>query len=364
MDNKKDRSDSGTPAPFAGDVQVLGLLNKIPAALALDNFPVKLPAVQAPSLEGLTAQLSPRPITRDDLLERLAELVRQHAQRRMRVDGEAVAMGDEVVLDTLGSVRGRLLPFSIRENWTVLVHPDPLLPAFFEALVGRTVGLSVDIALTLPPDYPAAALRGEQARFLVDVKEARELVLPDPQSPEFLAAVGRGATLTELMRNLGDELAQERNDEAEREAREHVLDVLVERARVEVSPALVDEEIRRRWMEAERPILERKDFEADELQQALDAWLKDPLTRADAERRLKVSLVLAAIAKRDQLQPQREALDAIVGLLTGPAKLPREQLKQVLQSDPEAQERLANVMMQLAAIDHVMSKVKLTAPQP
>jgi trigger factor len=143
-----------------------------------------------------------------------------------------------------------------------------------------------------------------------------------------------------------------------------VLDVLVERARVEVSPALVDEEIRRRWMEAERPILERKDFEADELQQALDAWLKDPLTRADAERRLKVSLVLAAIAKRDQLQPQREALDAIVGLLTGPAKLPREQLKQVLQSDPEAQERLANVMMQLAAIDHVMSKVKLTAPQP
>ncbi len=361
MDKKKERSDSSAPVPTTGDVHVLGLLNKIPAALALDNAPVKLPEVQAPSLEGLTAQLSPRPITQDELLERLADLVRNHAQRRMRADGEQVAMGDEVVLDTVGYARGRLLPFSVRESWSVLVNPDPLLPGFFEALVGRQVGLSVDIALTLPPNYPAEALRGASARFLVDVKEARELALPDPQSPEFIASLGRGATLAEVLRHLGDELATEHADEAEREAREQVLDVLVERAGVEVPPALVDEEIRRRWVEAERPILQRKAFEADELQQALEGWLQDPLTRADATRRLKVSLVLAAIARRDQLQPRREALDAIVGLLTGPAKLPREELKKVLQSDAAARERVANVMMQLAAIDHVMSKVKRTA---
>ena len=158
--------------------------------------------------------------------------------------------------------------------------------------------------------------------------------------------------------------AQERNDEAERAARDRVLDVLAERTGVEVPRALVDEEIRRRWAEAERPILERKSFEANELQQALEAWLTDPLTRADATRRLKISLVLAAIAKRDQLQPQREALDAVAGLLTGPAKLSREQLNEVFQNDPEARERLANVLMQLTAIDHVMSKVKFTAPAP
>jgi len=362
MDNKKDRSGNGTPARFAGDLQALGLLNKIPAALVLDNIPVKLPTVQAPSLEGLTAELSPRPITQDDLLDRLAELVRQHAQRRARADGDLVGLGDEVVLDTIGKVGGRFLPFSIRENWTALVNPDPLLPGFFEALAGCTVGLSVAVSLTLPRNYPVEALRGATARFLVDVKEAYELELPDPQSPEFLASVGRGATLAELLRQLNADLAQERTDEAARAAREQVLDVLIQRVEVEVPRAVVDEEIRRRWAEAERPILERKDFEADELQQALGAWQADPITRADATRRLKIALVLAAIAKRDQLQPQRDALDTIVGMLTGPAKLPREQLKEVFQRDPAAQERLANVMMQLAAIDHVMSKVKFTSP--
>jgi trigger factor len=236
-----------------------------------------------------------------------------------------------------------------------------MLPGFFEALVGRQVGLSVEIPLTLPQDYPVEPLRGASARFLVDVREARELTLPDPQSPQFIASLGRGATLTEVLQKLGDELANERTDEAMREAREHVLDVLVERAKVAVPRELVDEEIRRRWTEAERPILMRKAFEPDELIQALDAWQQDPLTRADAARRLRIGVVLAAIARRDQIQPRREDLDTIAGLLMGPAKLTRAQLKQALENDPTAQERLANVMMQLAMIDHVMSKVKLTA---
>ena len=362
MANKKDRSERSLPVTATGDVQVNGLLSKVPAALALDNPPVKLPEVQPPSLEGLAAQLSPRPITQDELLERLAELVREHAQRRMRAQGESVALGDEVQLDTIGYAQGRILPFSVREGSWALVNPDPLLPGFFEALVGRQVGLSVDIALTLPPDYPVEALRGAAARFLVDVREARELTLPDPGAPQFIAALGRGATLADVLQQLADELANEHADEAVREAREQVLDVLVERAKVEVPTALVDEEIRRRWTEAERPILMRKAFEPDELIQALDAWQQDPLTRADATRRLKIALVLAAIARRDQIQPRREELDTIAGLLTGPGKISREQLEQVLHNDAAAQERLTHVMMQLAAIDHVMSKVKLTAP--
>jgi trigger factor len=364
MANKKDRPGHSTSEAFTGDVQINGILNKIPAALALDGAPVKLPEVEAPSLEGLTAELSPRPLTQDDLLERLAELVREHAQRRDRAQMERVALGDEVLLDTIGYAKGRILPFSIRENRWALVNPDPLLPGFFESLVDRQVGLSLDIALTLPPDYPVESLRGASARFLVDVKEARELSLPDPGSPAFLASLWRGDTLQDVMRELGEELAQERTEEAAREAQERVLDVLVERAPVEVPAPLVDEEIRRRWAEAERPILQRKDFGPDEQQQALDAWQQDPLTRADATRRLKIALVLAAIARRERIQPQREPLESAVELLTGPAKIPREQLKRALQNDPGLMERLANVVMQLTVIDHVMSKVKLTAAPP
>src|SRR5688572_20933708 len=100
MAKKKDRSESTLPVTATGDVQVHGLLKQVPAALALDNAPVKLPEVQPPSLEGLTAQLTPRPLTEDDLLERLADLVREHAQRRVRAQGESVALGDEVQLDT------------------------------------------------------------------------------------------------------------------------------------------------------------------------------------------------------------------------------------------------------------------------
>ena len=262
------------------------------------------PAVKAPSLDNLQVKVPAfEPLKEEDLLGRLHELALEHASKRDRAPGEAVRMGDMVLLDTLGYAEGRLIPFSARSELELEMAPQTLFPGFCEALEGAPVGDGREFELIVPDDYPIEALRGVKATFLVDVLAAQQLELPEPDSAEFLQALGRGDSLEEVLEALADELADEQAEEMWLEAQEQVLDELVLRTgEVQLPPGLVDEEIQEQWGADELPMLQEKDFDEDELQEALEGWLEDPDTRVDAERRLRVSLALKAVIDAERLQ--------------------------------------------------------------
>ncbi|AKQ68872.1 Cell division trigger factor [Myxococcus hansupus] len=358
----QDESQGGrNNARSLAELHALGIMKKMPAALQLDSTePVDLPTVTAPSLDGVSVvQVAPAPLTEQDLVERFDALRRKHADSRERQPGEEVALEDEVLLDVLGYANERLIPYSAKENWWTRVAADPVVPGFFEALVGAKVGQSFVIELTLPEHYPVEALRGQSARFLLEVRAARELKVLDDDAPELLSRLGMGST-TDIMRKLGDELAQERLAEADRLTQERVMDVLVERTPVELSAALLDEEIRRRWADSERPLLLRKDFQQDELQDALEGWQADPLTRMDAAYRITLALALRAIAERDGIQPDRAATEAMLTDLADFTGVSREEMGRSVKEDAALAQRLFEMALRTSIIDHVMKQVTLT----
>jgi trigger factor len=370
--SSRDGSSEDKPAlPSLRELQGLLRLNRVPAALTLEDIPAELPRAgelpraEAPSLEGLTvARPTVAPVTEEDLLERLDQLKFEVAPRYDRPPGEPVALGDEVLLDVLGYSRGRLIPFAARADWWVRVKPEPLLPGFFEALVGARAGKTLELALTLPPGYPVAALRGAPAHFVVAVKAVRVVDLPDDEAPEFLFSLGRGSTLREVMHRLAQELTEERRAVAAQQAKEAVLEQLADRCSVEVPARLIEEEVRLRWAESERQTLTELELPPSELQASLDGWLRDPLTRGEAAQRLKIALVLAAIAERERLQPRREDMDSILDTVSRASKAPRTEVGAWLRADPALAPRLHNLLMHLAAVDHVMSKVVFTLLNP
>jgi trigger factor len=352
---------AGRSGQSLGELQGQLLLKKSVGALTLDGpARLKLPSVQAPSLEGLTVEAPERaPITGEDIQERFEALCRAHAPRRDRQVGEEVALGDDVLLDVLGYAHGRLIPFSVRLDWWTELAPEPLLPGFFEALAGAKVGVSAAVAIELPQTYAVESLRGATAEFIVEVKAAQELGPVDLESPEFLASLGLGSTLEEALEQVAEALAIEREVAARRELEERVLEVLLERTPLELDPSLIDEEIRQRWLQAEYPALVAKDFDAEELQEAWEGWRTDASTRIDAEWRLRVALVLQAIVLRDGVQPQRDEVEALFDEVAESSQVPVEELVKRLESpDSPMSERFANLVMQAAALRHVLSKVK------
>ena len=314
--------------------------------------------VTAPSLEGLSVTVpAPRGVTREQLLERFHALVREHASMRARQRGEPLRRGDQVTLDVLGYSGGHLIPFSARSHLSLELAPHSVLPGFSEALIGRAVGDTPQVRLTLPDDYPVASLRGHSAVFLVDILAAREMTLPDADSEAFLKALGRGPTHEAVMASLLEELEGELAEALRAEARERVLSALLERAGPPAVPAaLVDEEVRRQWLHTEAPLLRNKCFDASELQEALDGWLRDGPTRARAERQLRAALVLGAVARREGALLANERLDAIVDDVAEQLEISADELREG--GDP-VYDRMQEVAWHLVLMDHVLSRARV-----
>jgi trigger factor len=345
--------------PASSSAQVRRLKEQLPVTPAEHSGPVSLPAVKAPSTEGIEVTVpAPPPLAEDELIRRFHELARSLAEVRTRQQGEEVAMGDDVQLDIIGYSNGHLIPFSIRTGYWMELAPQEMLPGFADAIVGSAVGDCLKIDLVLPAEYPVEALRGQPATFLVDLMGAREVKMPDTDSAEFLLKLGRGPTHEEVMESIADELLDEQADVLWLDAQNMVLDELASRTQVEIPAALVDEEIRRRWMAAEGQAVTEKEFSAEEKQEALDLWRKDPATRAEVERRLRISLALKAVAERDglKLEPQKtfELLENQVAAFG----LTAAQLREAL-VDPQAAGQLKDAAWHLMAVEYVMGKAKV-----
>ncbi|QRO02461.1 peptidylprolyl isomerase [Archangium violaceum] len=335
------------------------MAEQVPVVSSVSSGPVPLPEVKAPSTEGIEVTVpAPPPLGEDALIRRFHELARALAEVRERKEGEEVVLGDDVQLDVLGYANGQLIPFSIRIDYWMELAPQEMLPGFADAIAGSAVGDSLKIDLVLPANYPVESLRGTPASFLVDLVGAREVKMPDTDSDEFLRKLGRGDTHEEVMESIANELLDEQADVLWLDAQNMVLDELASRTQVEIPPTLVDEEIRRRWMAAEGEALEEKEFSPEEKQEALDLWMKDPATRADVERRLRISLALKAVAAKDKLELRPEKAFEVLEDSAVAFGLTSAQLREAL-VDPKAASQLQNVAWHLMAVEHVMNKAKV-----
>ncbi|WP_223637991.1 peptidylprolyl isomerase [Corallococcus sp. EGB] len=338
------------------------LLKMSPVVSSVSAEALKLPSVQAPSLEGIAVRVpTPDDLTEEDLLRAFHEKRRAVATTRERQKGEALEPGDDVQLNIVGYCDGKLIPFSARFGMTTELAPIEALPGFCEALAeGGKVGESIQIALDLPADYPVEGLQGKPARFLVDIVGAHQVTMLPDSSPELLQKLGMGSTLEEVFSNIREELEDEVAGQLWARAQDMVLDEVARRAPVELPRVLVEEELRRRWVQAEGQAMVAYNYDVDEQQEALQGWLTDPTTRADTERRLRIGLALKAVTEAEKLQLTPEKLEQLIRDYVEPFGLTAEDAHAALRESPETTRRLAELGWYLLAVEHVMNKAKVT----
>lgn len=331
-----------------------------PARRAEQGQPVELPQVAAPSLEELSVTLpKPEGFTAEQVQERFQELARAHATERYRLPTEAIAWGDEVLLNIVGYANGRLIPFSVRTHVWLTLEPEPMLPGFYEALCGHSPGESLVVDLVLSDEYPAEALRGTPARFLVDIQAARQVTYPDPESPEFLEAFGRGCTLEQATHLVTQLMEEEAAQMLLAQAQQRVLNEVASRTQVEIPSELIDEEIRRRWGASEGRALLELHFSDEEQEESLSGWLEDAATRAEVEQRLRIALALGAICKRDGLILSPERVEKLLREEAAAGGLSMDAVADALRAEPQRLAQIDQVAWHLLAVDHVMSHAKV-----
>jgi trigger factor len=312
--------------------------------------------VVPPALEDLEVEVTPpEPVTDVEIISRLGELRFLHAARAPRASGEAVAEGDEAVVDVVGRCDGALLPFSAREDELLWVEePDGL----GRAILGWRVGDRKTLDQRVRDDYPVPALRGRLARFDIRVKAAAAVTLPNPTAPEFLRALGHGDTLKDALAGVNATLQEERVLRVRLEATRGALEQVVARTKVEVPEGLVDLEIGLAWRENEGAVLERM-AAPGERDDALRGWLNEPRMRAETQARIATTLTLRAIAEREGLAPDQAKMNAEIGRVVDALGLGRRAIRGGSDGDALTYLEAAERLNHLAAVAHVMKHVTI-----
>lgn len=274
--------------------------------------------------EGLAGQ---RPVFRVDeahVARELEQLRERFAEMVEEPEGTPVATGHVVTLDFEGRIDGKPFPGSRGEGVRLEVGSGRFPPGFEDQLLGARAGEEREIRIAFPEDVGNPELAGREAIFSVRVLAVARRELPELDD-EFARDVGDFETLEELRERIRAELRASAEREARSALERSVTDALLERNPVEAPPALVERvlgaRLRRLRQELEGRVPEAE-LEA-RLEGLAASW------RADAEREVKVDLLLDAVADAEDI---RVTDDEVEAHLRGQAEQRGVEAEQLLQA--------------------------------
>jgi trigger factor len=286
------------------DVEVLVLERGSPAKLKATI--TVMPEVTLADVATLNPDLHGHEVT-DEMLKRRLEDVREPMAEITPVEREA-RLGDIAVIDVEVEVDGELVESESRKAMEAELKEGVLLPELLAVLPGTFVDETRETKVTFPETYSEPKLAGKNATIRVTVRGVKEKVLP-PLDDALAKILSNGAheTVDSYRESVRQELEESVRAMEKLEREQEVVRALVEASSVEVPQTLVDRELTSQLESMERS-LNRQGLKLDRyleyLGKTLDQWIAEQ--RPDAEARLKIDLVLAEYAKRENLEPTDE----------------------------------------------------------
>jgi trigger factor len=315
-----------------------------------------LPKLELPEWRGLPGTMPAVAVT-DAEVE--AELEALRARRAPLVDaGEPAAKGHTCTIDYRGTIDGEPFEGGSAEGALVELGSDGYIPGFEEQLEGARPGEARQLRVTFPADYAAQELRGKQAVFAVDVKAVQKREAP-ALSDEFASSLGDAGvtTLDALRARLRSDLVARRERAAREELRRTVMEALVARSKFDVPPGLVSRRLDQRLEVAHQQL--GQFMPHAELHQRMDQWREE--WRPDAEREVRESLLLEAIADQEKIEVGDAQLEERIAQMARDQGLAAERLRKQYE-ERGLLENLRGRMRIDAALDRVLALAKVDQP--
>jgi trigger factor len=242
-------------------------------------------------------------ISDEDVNKKIEEIREQKAQY-VNVDPRPVEDGDHAVvsLESLSGVAGDPVK---TDELTLEIGGEETLPAFTENLRGVTPGDELEFEVKYPDDYGSARFAGKTIKFRALLKGIRRKELPEVND-EFAQDLGDYRSLDELRESVKKNIFAQRQAEAQQEAKNQLVEKLVDSHDFAVPEAFVDNQIRNRVEQSLRAMAGEG---IDPSNIKLD-WAKVKETQRDkALREVKASMLLSRISERESIHATRDEVD-------------------------------------------------------
>ena len=259
------------------------------------------PDVELGEYRGLPVKYQEPTVTDEDLDKRL-ESMREGKADYVNLDPRPIENGDYVLvhLKTLAGVGE-----AIDQDIQIQVGAEETLPGFNAALLGASPDETKEIEITYPEDYGGNKLAGKTVRFELTPKTLRKKELP-ALDDEFAKDLGDYQNFDELKEAVRKTIFHEKQYVAQQEAKEELIDRLVEAHSFPIPEAYVDRQIENQ-VRAQLREIAGQGVDPSTLQ--LD-WAKIKEKQRDkALRNVKASLLMEKISEREGIKATQDEVD-------------------------------------------------------
>jgi trigger factor len=178
----------------------------------------------------------------DAQVDKTIDEMRERAATFVPVEGRAAKDGDSVLIKLKGMPVGGGEPVEA-ENILVPLGAEETLASFTENLRGAAAGDNRKFQARYPDDYPDQKLAGKTYDFSADVQGIKEKKLPELNDEFVKEAAGEKAeiaTLDELRKKIRENLDHEKEHRQAAQARDKILEELVQKHDFPVPEALIE----------------------------------------------------------------------------------------------------------------------------
>jgi trigger factor len=258
------------------------------------------PELTLPTLSDVAVTVDDVEVTEADIDEQV-EALRDRFSSTTVVQRPA-ADGDVLSIDLSASVDGEVLEEAATEGLTYRVGAGDLIDGIDEAVTGLSAGESA----TFTTELVAGGYAGRAAEVTVTVQSVSERELPEVDE-DFAQLASEFDTVEELRADLTEKIRRVKNRTQAAEARDKVLEALLEITEIPTPESIVEAEFKSREHDAVHAFDHDEDaltahvVSQGQTREEFDAELRD-----GAVKSVKVQLLLDALAEANQVGVNQE----------------------------------------------------------
>lgn len=286
------------------------------------------PEFELGQYKGIEVEKVVYTVSDEDVDAKLKQL--QEKASRLVDSDKAIENGDTANIDFEGFKDGVAFEGGKAEGHNLVIGSGSFIPGFEDQLIGKKAGEEVEVNVTFPDDYHAEDLAGAPVVFKVKVNAVKVKELPELDD-EFAKDTTEFETLEELKADVRAKAEQEAADKAKAEERNAVVEKVIANTEVEIPATMIEAQIDNSIMELNYS-LQYQGFSIEQLLEMTGKTMQElrDEKREDAERAVKGSLVIDAIATAENITASDDEVGAEVSKMAEAYNMTVEQVTEAL----------------------------------
>lgn len=319
------------------------------------------PEVKIGDLSGIEVEKSKADVT-DVEIDKTIEILRKqrvhfHTKGVHDAHGDggpdqSAQSGDRVTIDFVGKIDGVEFAGGKADDFVYVLGEGRMLPEFEQATTGLKSGETKTFKMDFPADYHGKDVAGKTAEFTITLKKIEWAHLPEVNE-EFAKMMGvADGDLQKMRTDIRSNLEREVGTRIKARTKASVMDALLKVAELDVPKSLLDQDAER-LAEMTKQDMRQRGMDVKEMPFPMEIFA------AQADRRVRLGLILGEMVKTNNLQATADQIKAHVEEFAKAYEDPQQVVKYYF-SDRNRLAEVEALVLEENVVNYVLGKAKAT----